>query len=34
MLNAVADLGDLPKPPPPMSKFVDDSYLKAARAAR
>ncbi len=34
MLAAVAELGDLPKPVPPMSKFVDDSFLKAARLAR
>jgi len=34
MLNAVAELGDLPKPVAPMSKFVDDSFLKAARTAR
>jgi len=34
LLDAVADLGDLPKPPPPPAKFVDDSYLKAAFAGR
>jgi NitT/TauT family transport system substrate-binding protein len=34
LLEAVADLGDLPKPPPPAAKFVDDSYLKAAFAGR
>ena len=34
LLEAVAELGDLPKPPPPASKFVDDSYLKAAFAGR
>ena len=34
MLAAIAELGDLPTPPPPMSKFVDDSYLKAAISAK
>ena len=34
MLDAVAELGDLPKPPPPASKFLDDSFLKAALAGR
>jgi NitT/TauT family transport system substrate-binding protein len=34
LLDAVAQLGDLPKPPPPPAKFVDDSYLKAAFAGR
>ncbi len=34
MVNAVAELGDLPKPAPPMAKFVDDSFLKAALGAR
>ena len=34
LLDAVAELGDLPKPPPPAAKFVDDSYLKAAFAGR
>ena len=34
LLNAVAELGDLPKPPPPMAKFIDDSFLKAALAGR
>jgi NitT/TauT family transport system substrate-binding protein len=34
LLEAVADLGDLPKPPPPAAKFVDESYLKAAFAGR
>jgi NitT/TauT family transport system substrate-binding protein len=34
VLDAVADLGDLPKPPPPASKFLDDSFLKAALAGR
>jgi NitT/TauT family transport system substrate-binding protein len=30
LLEALVDLGDLSKPVPPMSKFVDDSYQKAA----
>src|SRR6185503_12872806 len=30
LLEALVDLGDLSRPVPPMSKFVDDSYLKAA----
>ena len=34
LLDAVAELGDLPKPPPPAAKFMDDSYLKAAFAGR
>lgn len=34
MVNAVAELGDLSKPVAPMSKFVDESYLNAARPAR
>jgi NitT/TauT family transport system substrate-binding protein len=34
LLDAVAELGDLPKPPPPAGKFMDDSYLKAAFAGR
>jgi ABC-type nitrate/sulfonate/bicarbonate transport system substrate-binding protein len=34
VLDAVAELGDLPKPPPPASKFLDDSFLKAALAGR
>ena len=34
LLDAVTELGDLPKPPPPAAKFVDDSYLKAAFAGR
>jgi NitT/TauT family transport system substrate-binding protein len=34
LLEAVAELGDLPKPPPPAAKFMDDSYLKAAFAGR
>jgi NitT/TauT family transport system substrate-binding protein len=34
VLEAVAELGDLPKPPPPASKFLDDSFLKAALAGR
>jgi NitT/TauT family transport system substrate-binding protein len=34
VLDAVAELGDLPKPPPPASKFLDDSYLKEALAGR
>jgi NitT/TauT family transport system substrate-binding protein len=34
MLAAIVQLGDLAAPPPPMSKFVDDSYLKAAMSAK
>jgi NitT/TauT family transport system substrate-binding protein len=34
LLEAVAELGDLPKPPPPPAKFMDESYLKAAFAGR
>jgi NitT/TauT family transport system substrate-binding protein len=34
LLDAVAELGDLPKPPPAPAKFMDDSYLKAAFAGR
>lgn len=32
ILNLLAENGDLPKPVAPMSKFVDDSFLKAAFA--
>ena len=34
LLEALAELRDLPKPPPPAAKFMDDSYLKAAFAGR
>jgi len=33
LLKALVDLGDLKEPLPPMSKFFDDSYVKAAAAA-
>lgn len=34
MLRGIVSLGDLEEPVPPPSKYVDDSFLKAARTAR
>ena len=33
VLNALADFGDLPKPPPPPSKYMDMQYVKAASSS-
>ncbi len=33
VLNALADFGDLPKPPPPPSKYMDMQYVKAAASS-